>query len=223
MEVFKLGIDDAGRGPVVGPMILAGVLINESAEKEFRTLGVKDSKQLTQKRREIFEKEIKEKSISFHLALTFPDELDKALEYGTNLNELEAIKAAEIINKLNDEKTKIKIIVDCPSVSIMKWTDSLKMKIKHLSNIELSCEHKADVNHVCVSAASVLAKCERERQMDKLRLEYGPEIGSGYTSDPSTCRFLEKNAEKYQDAGIFRKSWITYKNACKKAEQKTLF
>ena len=105
----------------------------------------------------------------------------------------------------------------------MKWTDTLKMKIKHLANLEISCEHKADVNHVSVSAASVLAKCERERQMDKLREEYGPEIGSGYTSDPSTCMFLEKNTEKYKDAGIFRKSWITYKNACKKAEQKTLF
>ena len=53
MEVLKLGIDDAGRGPVVGPMILAGVLMNESSETEFRKLGVKDSKQLTQKRREI--------------------------------------------------------------------------------------------------------------------------------------------------------------------------
>jgi len=218
-----LGIDDAARGPVVGPMVLAGVLINESAEEEFRKLGVKDSKQLTQKRREIFEKTIIEKSISFHLAITFPEEIDRALESGTNLNELEAIKAAEIINKLNEGKTKIKVIVDCPSVSIMKWTDTLKMKIKHLANLKISCEHKADANHVSVSAASVLAKCERERQMDKLREKYGPEIGSGYTSDPSTCMFLEKNSEKYSDAGIFRKTWITYKNACKKAEQKTLF
>jgi len=223
MEYLKLGIDDAGRGPVIGPMILAGVLITEESEKELKKLGVKDSKQLTQKRREFIEKKIKELVKDFFITITYPEEIDKSLESGVNLNELEAIKTAKIINKLNKEENKIKIIVDCPSVSILKWTDTLKQKINHLANLEVYCEHKADQNHVAVGAASILAKCEREREMDKLRKEYGNEIGSGYTSDPGTIRFLEKYAEKYKNKGIFRKSWSTYQRVHSKLKQETLF
>ncbi len=219
MEVLKLGIDDAGRGPVIGPMILAGCLIDSKTEKELKKLGVKDSKQLTQKRREFLEKIIKEKSISFATALTSPTEIENKFNAGTKLNEVEAIKAAKIINKINDGKRKIKVIVDCPSTSIVKWTDYLKTKIDDLSNLEISCEHKADQNHVCVSAASVLAKILRETEMDKLRKKYGIEIGSGYPSDPNTIKFLYKNIKKYDNDGIFRKTWKTYKEASLKSKQ----
>ena len=113
-------------------------------------------------------------------------------------------------------------MVDCPSTSIIKWRDLLMTKIKDLSNLEIVCEHKADKNHVSVSAASVLAKCIREKEMDKLKEKYGDEIGSGYTSDPATIRFLEKHAGKHKDAGIFRKTWITWKKAYAKLGQRKL-
>ena len=71
--VLLLGVDDSGRGPVIGPMILAGCLIDEETEKEFKRLGVKDSKQLTQKRREFLETLIKEKAIDFHVISISPD------------------------------------------------------------------------------------------------------------------------------------------------------
>jgi ribonuclease HII len=136
---------------------------------------------------------------------------------------LEAVACAKIINKINKGYSKIKVIIDCPSVSINKWSDYLKTKIKNLSNLEIHCEHKADQNHVSVSAASVLAKCVREKEMAKLKEKYGEEIGSGYCSDPLTCRFLEKNADKYKDAGIFRKTWSTWKTASNNLGQKKLF
>ena len=215
--MLKLGIDDAGRGPVIGPMILAGCLIDEKTEKEFKKLGVKDSKQLTQKRREFLADIIREKSETFEIVLSPPSEID-----GINLNTLEAIKTAEIINKINKGYAKIKVIVDCPSVSIVKWQDFLKMKINNLSNLEISCEHKADKNHVVVSAASILAKSVREKEMQKLKEKYGKEIGSGYTSDPATKKFLEKNAQKHKNKGIFRKSWVTWKRTCSGLEQKKL-
>jgi ribonuclease HII len=217
-----LGIDDAGRGPVIGPMILAGCLVNEKTEKEFKKLGIKDSKQLTQKRREFLEKIIKEKSETFEIVLSHPIEIDKTNNNGINLNALEAIKAAEIINKINKGFKKIKVIIDCPSPSILKWQDFLKTKIKNLSNLEISCEHKADKNHISVAAASILAKCVREKEMSLLKEKYGNGIGSGYTSDPATCRFLEKHAEKYIDEGIFRKTWATWKNLFAKKQQKIL-
>ncbi len=222
MGVLKLGIDDAGRGPVIGPMILSGCLMTDDVERELKQLGVKDSKQLTQKRREFLAKSIKEKSISVSVNTTSPNEIEKANEQGTKLNEVEALKAAKIINKLNDGKNKIKIILDCPSVSIIKWRDFLKLHIDNLSNLEISCEHKADAKHACVSAASVLAKLKREEEMDKLRKKYGPEIGSGYPSDPATKKFLKKNIKKYDGEGIFRKTWKTYKLVAAGLSQKKL-
>ena len=205
-------------------MILAGCLIDEKIENELRKLGVKDSKDLTQKRREFLEQKIKELSEKFEVILSTPDQIDSNLEDGVNLNEVEANMVAKIINKINVKKNnKIKVIIDCPSVSILKWTDMLKTKIKNLSNLEIVCEHKADINHVSVSAASILAKCVREREIAKLRKEYGFEIGTGYPSDPLTQKFLEKNAIKFKDKGIFRKSWSSWKKACSNLKQNRLF
>ena len=217
-----LGIDEAGRGPVIGPMVLAGCLLDEKYKSELKELGVRDSKMLTQKRREFLEKKIKERAETFEIVLSKPDEIDNKLNNGTNLNVLEAMEAAKVINKINKGNKKIRVVVDCPSVSIIKWQDLLKTKIKNLSNLEISCEHKADKNHVAVSAASILAKCKREKEMDKLKAKYGKEIGSGYTSDTLTQKFLAKYVEKYKDFGIFRKTWITWKKSFEKINQKTL-
>ena len=197
--MLKLGIDDAGRGPVIGPMVLAGVLIDDETETKLKRLGVKDSKQLTQKRREFLEKIIKEKAETFEIVLSSPREIDKTNAKGIKLNELEALICARIINKINKGYKKIKVVVDCPSPSIIKWQDFLKTKIKNLSNLEISCEHKADKNHISVSAASILAKTVREKEMTKLKEKYGDEIGSGYSSDSLTQKFLEKHAQKYKD------------------------
>ena len=220
--MLTLGIDDAGRGPVIGPMVLAGCLLDEKAEQELKKLGVKDSKQLTQKRREFLVEKIKEKAEVFEVVLVYPDEIDGKNHDGINLNDLEAIKTAEIINKINKGFAKIKVIVDCPSPSIEKWRDFLKTKIDNLSNLDVICEHKADVNHVSVSAASVLAKIVREKEMTMLKEKYGTEIGSGYCSDKKTYKFLEEHSTKYKEAGLFRKTWSTWRDVCRKAEQKKL-
>ncbi|MCH8329602.1 MAG: ribonuclease HII [Nanoarchaeota archaeon] len=204
--MLKLGIDDAGRGPVIGPMILSGVLIDDKTEREFRRLGVKDSKQLTEKRREFLADIIREKAVTFEVEIISPKEIDYNKSKGVKLNEVEAFACARIINKINKGYKEIKVILDCPSTSIVKWQDFLKTKIKNLSNLEISCEHKADKNHISVSAASILAKSIREKEMFKLKEIYGKEMGSGYPSDPKTKKFLKKNVKKYNDKGIFRKS-----------------
>ena len=222
MTTWNLGIDDAGRGPVIGPMILAGVLIDPKEEKYLKSIGVKDSKTVTQKRREFLEQIIKEKAKSFQVLITLPDEIESQNKAGIKLNEVEAIECAKIINELNKGEDKIKIILDCPSPGIQKWGDYLKTHVKNLSNLEISCEHKADRNHVSVAAASILAKCMRETEMTKLKEKYGSEIGSGYTSDPATQKFLAKYADKYKNDGIFRKTWITWKKAVEFLKQEKL-
>lgn len=220
--MLTLGIDDAGRGPVIGPMILAGCLVDEKTEKEFKKLGIKDSKDLTQKRRELFEEKIKQSSETFEIVLATPNDIEEKNKQGIKLNEFEALMAAKIINKINKGYKKIKVVIDCPSTTISKWTDYLKLKIKNLSNLEIICEHKADRNHVSVSAASILAKCVREKEIQKIRDLYGNEVGTGYPSDPLTCKFLEKNALKYKDKGIFRKTWSSWQRACDNLKQNKL-
>lgn len=221
--MLKLGIDDAGRGPVIGPMVLAGCLIDEKTEAKFKKLGVTDSKKLTAKRREFLAEEIRKRAEMFEVVLAHPREIDGSNHDGIDLNKVEAIKCAEIINKINKGYKQLKVIVDCPSVGIAKWQDYLKTKINNLSNLDISCEHKADKNHIAVSAASILAKSTREKEMDKLKEKYGKEIGSGYCSDPTTCKFLEQYARKHQEEGIFRRTWITWKKACANLSQKKLF
>jgi ribonuclease HII len=177
---------------------------------------------VTPKRREFLENEIKKIAKTFELVICEAIEIDRKNSDGTNLTELEAEKMASIINKINDGNEKLKIIIDCPSIGINSWTNTLKIKIRNLSNVEFVIEHKADKNHVSVSAASILAKCERERGMGKLKEIYGDEIGSGYCTDPLTIKFLEKFALKFEADGLFRKSWSTWRDAREKLVQAEL-
>ena len=209
-----LGIDDAGRGPIIGPMILAGVLLKKYDEKLLKQEGVIDSKLLAHEKRIKLSGFIKDISLNFKIVKTEPEEIDHSINSGINLNTLEAIKTAEIINSLiQGRKEKIKVIVDCPSTNIMKWTSTLLSFIKNPDNIDLHCEHKADFNHPSVSAASILAKCIREEEVEKLKKKYQDygNIGSGYPSDPYTKEFLRKHGKKLSESGLFRKTWQTWK------------
>ncbi len=208
--MFLIGIDDAGRGPLIGPMILAGVLIKKENEKELKKLGAKDSKLLTHKERIKLAELIKKQAIKNHIVQASPQEIDGAVFSKTNLNTLEAKKMADVVNSLNDGKKEIKVIVDCPSINIKKWREKLLSFVKNKTNLTVVCEHKADFNYPVVSAASILAKVQREIEVDKLKKQHG-NIGSGYPSDPTTQAFLKENGMKLKDSGIFRKSWSTWK------------
>jgi len=216
-----LGIDDAGRGPVLGPMILAGVLIESSEEKSIKDMGARDSKLLTPTRR----KQIREQMISqfkYHIETSSPKEIDKS----SNLNYLEAIKTAKIINELTKElKEKVDVIVDCPSVNIQSWSNDVQKLIERPKIINLSCEHKADFNHPVVSAASIFAKEKREDEMKKLRQKLGIDFGSGYPADPKTKEFIVENFDNEEYKHIIRFSWNTVKKLvkAKKANQQKLF
>ncbi len=217
-----LGIDDSGRGPVIGPMILAGCLIDSELEKEFKKEGIKDSKQLTGKKREILAEIVRKKALGYHIAITSPGEIDAKTNAGINLNTIEAMKAGEIINKINQDFDKIKIIVDCPSPNIEKWRNTLKRFVEKKDNLDFVVEHKADINHIAVSAASILAKSAREKEVRQIKRKLGVDFGSGYPADPITKKFLQEYSKKHKDSGIFRETWATWKNNNAKKEQKNL-
>jgi len=104
MGNLTLGIDDSGRGPLIGPMILAGVLLDKNGETFLKKYTIKDSKMLAHPVRIKLSKIIKESALAFHITKSSPQEIDSSIKKGTNLNTLEAQKTAEIINALNTKK-----------------------------------------------------------------------------------------------------------------------
>jgi ribonuclease HII len=210
------GIDEAGRGPVIGPLVIAGVVADESAKQRLVNLEVKDSKKILPKKREFLYDKIIAAVNDYHIIIIQPEEIDDALNSASlNLNWLEAIKSAMIVNKLQPDK----VILDAPSNNIQAYVDYFKVYLKN-KDVEVVCEHKADEKYPEVSAASILAKVVRDREVEKLRQKYG-NLGSGYPSDPVTKEFLKKNWDKCPN--IFRKSWASYKNVVPKERQLTEF
>ncbi|MBI2449486.1 ribonuclease HII [Candidatus Pacearchaeota archaeon] len=226
---LMLGIDDAGRGPVIGPMVMAGCLINERIEDEFKKLRVRDSKLVPPKRREELASIIRKKALNYEIFTIPPDEIDdKLTKKRVNLNKIEALYAAEIVNRLNKSIEHMHVIVDCPSNNITSWRNYLLTHIKNKENLSLICAHKADRDYVAVSAASILAKSTREKEVRRLKVVLKKEFnihddfGSGYPSDPLTEAFLKKYFNVLKGEGIFRESWATWKNHHAKTEQRRL-
>jgi ribonuclease HII len=214
-----IGIDDAGRGPVIGPMVLAGVLIEERDKDTLKKWGAKDSKLLFPEKRKEIGKKIKKK-FKYHTEVTFPSEIDSS----HNLNYTEAVKAAMIINKLTEELNEpVEVILDCPSVNLVAWNGDVLKLIKKPEIVSTRCEHKADRNHLVVSAASIIAKEKREEEILKIKKELRVDFGSGYPSDPKTKDFVKKNYNNPEYREIMRFSWSTIKKLIENNKQKKLF
>jgi ribonuclease HII len=215
MQKIICGIDEAGRGPVIGPMVIAACTIKEEDEPKLAMIGVKDSKLLSPKERARLYDEVIRAVQKYKIRIIAPKEIDNALsDKKSNLNFLEANTSAELITSLKPTTATL----DCPSINTSAYKEYVQERIK--SKTEIIAEHKADLNHPIVSAASILAKVTRDREIQKLTDEIGVNFGSGYPSDPLTVEFLEKNYEKHEQ--IFRKTWQSYKNIINKKAQTNL-
>ena len=217
ISILICGIDEAGRGPIIGPMVMCGLLIKEEDEKKLVKLQVKDSKLLTRATREFLFDKIKDVSYKCEIVIIYPDEIDSAVNNhdGLNLNRLEARKSAEIINLLKPDKA----IIDTPSNNIKSYKEYLLGYIKN-KKIEWILEHKADFKYPVVSAASIIAKVTRDNEVDRIKKDIGIDFGSGYMADPKTVDFLEKYYEEH--SVLFRKSWFPYKDIVNKKFQRKL-
>jgi ribonuclease HII len=198
------GIDDAGRGSIIGPLAIAGILIDEGDVSKLTALGVKDSKLLSARRREQLAEKIRQLVPKFHVVMLTPAEIDTVVNTGKKLhrlNRLEAKAMAEVIKVLK------------PDVAYVDASDVLADRFKcHIAEclsfkLQIISEHKADATYPIVSAASIIAKVERDKAISALKEKHG-NMGSGYPSDPKTIKFLEKWIKKagcYPD--FVRKSW----------------
>ena len=196
-----LGIDEAGRGSVLGPMVIAGVIVPEKMDKVLERMGVKDSKRLTPNRRTILSRKLK-KMFEYEIVVISAREIDELRASGVNLNEIEKNAMESIILKLKPEKA----IVDAVDVKAQRFQDNLCKD----TGFDVIAEHKADDKYIEVSAASIIAKAERYAQIQEVNKEFikSGGIGSGYPSDPTTKKFLTNYT--YDEMPDFvRKSWAT--------------
>ena len=204
MRMLVAGVDEAGRGCVVGPLVVAGVAVKSENLPLLSELGVKDSKLLTAKKREALYPEIIKLSENHHIVKVPPAQIDKVVFSSRvlhKLNRLEAQTMAKIIDALRPDEA----YVDAADVLEQRFgshiSECLRFKTKVVS------EHKADRTYPVVSAASVIAKVQRDAEIAKLHEKYG-DFGTGYLTDEKTMAFLKRLLERNRDyPGCIRKSW----------------
>ncbi len=214
-----LGIDEAGRGPVLGPMVVAGVVIDEKDEAMLKRIGVKDSKLLSIAQREKIAIEIKKTAKSIEAVIISAKQIDELMQI-MSLNDIELNAMIKIINKLQADS----VILDLPSNG-PGFMMGLRAKIEKKDK-KIVAEHKADSKYISVGAASIIAKTARDgiiAEIQKKYAKYG-DIGSGYSADERTTEFL-KNYLKMEGKlpEEVRTAWATTKELLKKEKQKTLF
>lgn len=192
------GVDDAGRGSVLGPLVIAGVLIERKKIKELVKIDVKDSKLLSPHSREILYKKIISIVDDYYVARIPPGVIDSSVSKN-QLNNLEAKYMAKVIERLKPNSA----YVDSCDVNPARFGTQIS-KLAKIKKIHSS--HHADRRFPVVSAASIIAKVNRDRAIEKLRLN--DEVGSGYPSDPKTMGFIRKYIELHGIPPKFaRKSW----------------
>lgn len=192
------GVDDAGRGSVLGPLVIAGISIEKKNIKQLVKIGVKDSKQLSPQSRDKLYDKILSIVQGYHVAKITPKIIDKSVAKNL-LNQLEANYMAKVVKKLEADSS----YVDSCDVNPKRFG----MYISSLANTgKIISSHHADVKYPVVSAASIIAKVTRDREIEKLRRKYN--VGSGYPSDSKTMRFIKEWVSQNDDVPIFvRKSW----------------
>ncbi|MHB8545909.1 MAG: ribonuclease HII [Nitrosotalea sp.] len=192
------GVDDAGRGSVLGPLVISGISIEQKNIKQLVKIGVKDSKQLSPQSREKLYEQILSLVEGYHVAKIPPKTIDKSVSRNL-LNKLEADYMAKVIKKLAADSS---------------YVDSCDVNPKrfglYISNIaktgKIVSSHHADRKYPVVSAASIIAKVNRDRAIEKLRKSH--DLGSGYPSDPKTMRFIKEWISQNGNVPVFvRKSW----------------
>ena len=193
------GVDEAGKGPVIGPLVIAGVCCGEDQITKLKELGIRDSKRLSpSKRKELAEKIKKLGQVKVRVISS--EELNHLMEVRT-INEILLDGFASVISSLKPDIA----YVDCFDVN----SERLSNGLKKLCGIEIVAEHSADSKYVIVAAASIIAKVARDEIIEEIKKEIG-DFGSGYASDERTRKFIrDYMREKGNFPPHVRKKWKT--------------
>ena len=218
MTVMICGVDEAGRGPCFGPLVVTGILVETDAE--LVRIGVADSKQLSPRRREQLAPMIKNIVSKYEIIILPAEDIDD-LRKTMTLNELEVFVYSKIIEKLKPDVC----YVDAVDVKEERFGRDV---LSHLSyKPQIISEHKADGKYPVVGAASIIAKVTRDEQVRKIATELEPQLnlplGSGYPADPITKKFLYTWMEQFGSLPPYvRHSWETCQQLIKNHKTKRL-
>lgn len=198
-----IGIDEAGRGCIIGPMVICAAAINPMEEYKLKELGVRDSKKLSPHQRENLYGKVG-KLCKYTTVKITAEELN-ALMDRHNLNEIEAMKIAQAIDQLAIRGATA--YVDSPDNVPSKFAGRIVKYLK--TRTEIVSENGADDTYVIVGAASIIAKVTRDREIEKIKKETGLEFNSGYTSDPVTQKFIHHRKDYPALEPYLRTKWST--------------
>jgi ribonuclease HII len=208
---FIAGIDEAGRGPVVGPMVIAGILLEESRIRELVDIGVRDSKRLTPRKRESLRNQIMEMILGHRIEILQAAVIDETRNI-KNLNMIEVEVIAKILSSLRPDLAQIGSADVIPS----RFKEMILSEMR--SPVEIQSTHHAEDLFPAVAAASIIAKTTRDRIVASMHQQFG-DFGSGYPSDPKTRAFIsEWYLRKRSLPHIVRKSWKTVESIIREVD-----
>ena len=197
-----VGLDEAGRGSWIGPLVVGAVAVGEDQVGELAALGAADSKSLSPARREAVYARLEPFARCASVEL-MPAEIDRYVRRH-GLNELEARAFADLARPFAPARVR----ADACDVNPSRFART----IERLAGVGVSvrAQHRADADDPLVGAASIVAKVRRDRAVRHLAEELGADIGSGYPSDPTTVAFVRAFTRSHRAAPPWlRRSWAT--------------
>jgi ribonuclease HII len=214
------GVDEAGRGPVIGPLVVAAIAIPTEDVKILSQIGVDDSKSLSSTKRSEISKIILEQKSWKHKIMSFSaEQIDRAMEH-ENLNSIEVNLFAKAIGGISPDLIST-LILDACDVDEARFGRNVLSKINLTTKIpKIISQHKADSEHLIVGAASILAKVYRDSEIARIAKEINLDIGSGYPSDPKTIKAIPLLITNDYPNQYLRWSWSTVKKAWRKTKER---
>ena len=202
-----IGIDEAGAGPVLGPMVFGAVVVSKGTERIFKQQGVRDSKDVPPKQRDVLRALIMKTAVEYETVIIEANEIDERRSKGESMNAIKVKAVSTLLSNLNSKPAVAYIDAFDNIATKHDVTFEKSLKEAGCNETIIISEHRADSKYTVVGAASLIAKTERDERMQTFEQQVGITLGSGYPSDPKTLNYL-KNCK-----GIFptfvRNSWKT--------------
>ena len=202
---------------MIGPLVIAGISFDPTGLESIRNEGITDSKKLSVQKRETLYTKILQSAVSVFVCRISPITIDNYVNH-KKLNLLESRFMTIIADNLRADK----IIIDACDVKPDRFKQSVLKNLTSKS-VKIYCFHKADTDNLIVSAASIIAKVTRDREIKKIEETLCKKIGSGYPSDPSTKLFLRNHLFDNENKKYIRFSWSPVKNMINECAQTKLF